>query len=190
MSLPDYREGDQTRPGNTIARVIDPTEMEVAAKINERDRSNIRIGQDADIRLDALPGYSFHGTVKTVSGMATKNFWEDEAGGKFDITIQLPSADPKLRAGFTAQLFIVGDVRKNVLYVPRQALFIKDGKRVAYVKNGNGFEPREVEVKSENESRAAIEGLESSAEVALVNPLAPRKAASASAAEPIGGSTR
>ena len=190
MLLPDYREGDQTRPGNTIARVIDPTEMEVAAKINERDRSNIRIGQDADIRLDALPGYSFHGTVKTVSGMATKNFWEDEAGGKFDITIQLPSADPKLRAGFTAQLFIVGDVRKNVLYVPRQALFIKDGKRVAYVKNGNGFEPREVEVKSENESRAAIEGLESSAEVALVNPLAPRKAASASAAEPIGGSTR
>ena len=188
--MSDYREGDQTRPGNTIAQVIDPTEMEVAAKINERDRSNIRIGQDVDIRLDALPGYSFHGTVKTLSGMATKNFWEDETAGKFDITIKLPAADPRLRAGFTTQLFIIGEVRKNVLYVPRQALFIKDGKRVAYVKNGNGFEPREVEVKSENESRAAIEGLKPSAEVALVNPLAPRKVASTSAAEPIGGSTR
>jgi len=128
--------------------------------------------------------------VKTLSGMATKNFWEDETAGKFDITIQLPATDPRLRAGFTTQLFIIGEVRKNVLYVPRQALFIKDGKRVAYVKNGNGFEPREVEVKSENESRAAIEGLKPSAEVALVNPLAPRKVASTSAAEPIGGSTR
>jgi HlyD family secretion protein len=190
MSLPDYREGDQTQPGNTIARVIDPTEMEISAKINERDRSNIRIGQDADIRLDALPGYSFHGTVKTVSGMAMKNFWEDESGGKFDITIQLPNADPRLRAGFTVQLLIVGDVRKNVLYVPRQALFIKDGKRVAYVKNGNGFEPREVEVKVENESRAAIEGLKPLTEVALVNPLAPRKVANPGTAEPISGGTR
>jgi HlyD family secretion protein len=191
MSLPDYREGDQTQPGSTVAQVIDPTEMEVAAKINERDRSNIKIGQDTDIQLDALPGYSFHGTVKTVSGMATKsNFWEDQSGGKFDITIQIPGADPSLRAGFTAQLFIVGDVRKNVLYVPRQALFIKDGKRVAYVKTAAGFEPREVQVKSENESRAAIEGLKPEAEVALVNPLAPRKVARTSTAEPMGGGTR
>src|SRR2546430_17531862 len=103
MSLPDYREGDQTRPGNTIARVIDPTEMEVAAKINERDRSNIRIRQDADIRLDALPGYSFHGTVKTVSRIATKHFWEDEAGGKVGSTIPLPNRDPKDRAGCMSQ---------------------------------------------------------------------------------------
>jgi hypothetical protein len=164
--------------------------MEVSAKINERDRSNIKIGQDVDIRLDALPGYSFHGAVKTVSGMAMKNFWEDQSGGKFDITVQIPGADPKLRAGFTAQLFIVGDVRKDVLYVPRQALFIKDGKRVAYVRNVNGFEPREVEVKAENESRAAIEGLKPSTEVALINPLVPRKVASPGTAEPISGGAR
>ncbi len=29
MSVPDYREGDQTNPGNTIARVLDPADMEV-----------------------------------------------------------------------------------------------------------------------------------------------------------------
>jgi hypothetical protein len=95
-----------------------------------------------------------------------------------------------LRAGFTAQLFIVGDVRKDVLYVPRQALFIKDGKRVAYVRNATGFEPREVEVKAENESRAAIEGLKPSTEVALINPLVPRKVASPGTAEPISGGAR
>ena len=29
----------------------------------------------------------------------------------------------------------VGDSKKNVLYIPRQALFMKDGKRIVYVKS-------------------------------------------------------
>ena len=52
---------------------------------------------------------------------------------------------------------------------------MKDGKRVAYVKNGRGFEPREVKIQCENESRAAITGLNVDDQVALLDPTAPRK---------------
>lgn len=191
MSLPDYREGDQTQPGNNIARVIDPAEMEASAKVNERDRSNIAIGQAAEIQLDALPGHIFRGTVKSVSGMAMKNFWEDETGGRFEVSIQLPSSAPQLRAGFTAQIVILGDVKKNAVYVPRQALFLKDGKRVAYMKQGSAFEAREVKIQAETESRAAIEGLKPGATVALLDPSLPRKLTEAAATEPsIAGGTR
>ena len=62
-----------------------------------------------------------------------------------------------------------------MLYVPRQALFLKDNKRVAFVKNGNSFDPREVKIQAENESRAAIEGLAQGTSIALVDPTAPRK---------------
>ena len=188
MSVPDYREGDQTNPGATIARVLDPADMEVSTKLNGRDRSNVKVGQAAEIELDALPGSSFAGTVKTVGGMAARNFWEDEQGGHFEVTVQLPGSDPRLRAGFTVHLVIAGDARKDVLYVPRQAVFMNDNKRVVYVRRGSVFEAREVKVTTETESRAAVDGLSAGTEIALINPTVPRKSFAASSNQPsLGG---
>lgn len=190
MTLPDYREGDQVQPGSGIAEVIDSREMEIISKINEHDRSNIKTGQSAEVEFNALPGHVFHGTVKTVGGMSMRQFWEADPGGKFDVSIQLSNADSRLRPGLTAQIVILGEEKKNVLYVPRQALFLKDGKRVVYVKKSNGFEQREVKIQSEGESRTAIEGLNAGTEVALIDPTAPRKAGNSSASSPsIGGGT-
>jgi HlyD family secretion protein len=190
MTLPDYREGDQVQPGSGIAQVIDSGEMEIISKINEHDRSNIKTGQSAEVEFDALPGHVFRGTVKTVGGMSMRQFWEAGLGGKFDVSIQLSNADSRLRPGLTAQIVILGEEKKNVLYVPRQALFLKDGKRVVYVKKGNGFEQREVKIQSEGESRTAIEGLNAGIEVALIDPTAPRKAGNSGASSPsIGGGT-
>lgn len=190
MSVPDYREGDQTNPGATIARVLDPADMEVSTKLNGRDRSNVKVGQAAEIELDALPGSSFAGTVKTVGGMAARNFWEDEQGGHFEVTVQLPGSDPRLRAGFTVHLVIAGDARKDVLYVPRQAVFMNDNKRVVYVRRGSVFEAREVKVTTETESRAAVDGLSAGTEIALINPTVPRKSFAASSNQPsLGGGT-
>jgi hypothetical protein len=190
MSAPDYHEGDQTNPGSAIAKVIDPTDMEVTAKIAERDRGNVKVGQTVNLQFDALPGSSLGGIVKTIGAMAARSFWEDETGGMFEITVQVPGSDPRLRAGFTVQVVVVGDVQKDVLYLPRQALFMNDAKRVVYVRNGDGFDAREVKVEAETESRAAISGLSDGAEVALVNPTAPRTAAGTSSSGPVGGGAK
>jgi multidrug resistance efflux pump len=175
MTLPEYREGDQVQPGSGVAEIIDSREMEISAKINEHERNNIQVGQSVNIKFDALPDRVFRGAVKIVGGMSLRTFWESNAGGKFDVTVQLPDSDSRLRPGLTAQIVILGDDKKNVLYIPRLALFLKDGKRIVYVKNGAGFEPREVKIQSEDESRAAIEGLTAGAEVALIDPTAPLK---------------
>jgi HlyD family secretion protein len=192
MSVPDYHEGDQTNPGANIARVLDPANMEVSTKLNERVRSNVKVGQAAAIELDALPGSSFYGKVKTVGGMAARNFWEDEQGGHFEVTVQLPPGlDPRLRAGFTVHLVIAGEARKDVLYVPLQAVFMNDNKRVVYVKNGRVFEARDVKVTIETESRAAVDGLSAGTEIALVNPTAARKFSAGSSDQPgMGGGPR
>ena len=187
MTLPEYREGDQAEPGSGIAQVIDTTEMELVAKVGELDRSNISVGQPVDVELDALPAHIFHGTVKTVGGMSTRQFWDDNTGGKFDVAIQIAGADSRLHPGFTAHVTIVGGQQKDVLYVPRQALFLKDGKRVVYARNGTGFEPREVKIRSENESRAAVEGLNVGMEVALADPTIPTRAGSSRQAAVVGG---
>jgi HlyD family secretion protein len=187
MTLPDYRAGDKVEPGSPVAQVIDPHKMELVGKIGERDRTNIRVGQPVEVQFDSHPGRTFHGTVKTVGGMSVTQFWEVGSGGRFDVAVQLLDEDPSLRPGLTAQIVIIGDKKTNVLTLPSQALLMKDGKRVVYVKKNTGFEQQEIKVLGENESHAAIEGLEAGDQVALLDPTAPRKADSMGTSPSIGG---
>ena len=187
MTVPDYRAGDQVPSGTAVAEVIDSSQMEMTSKIGEQERSNVKVGQSAEVEFDALPGRIFPGTVKTVGGMSTKQFWEANTQGKFDITFQLLAPDPQLRPGLTAEIVVLGEKRKNVVYVPRLALFMRDGKRVVYLKNGTGFEQREVKIQCETESRVAIEGVKTDEQVALLDPTAPRKA---SAESTLGGGAK
>ncbi len=170
MSLPDYREGDQVSPGSFVAQVLDTAEMEIQAKVNESDRAALRPGQSVEVRVDALPGQTLSGKVKTLAGMASSELWGGDTMRKFDISFQLERPDPRLRPGFTTHLIINGDQVKNVLYLPRQALFEKNGKPIVYVRNGDNFEEHEVKVKEITESSVAIAGLKEGTEVALVNP--------------------
>ena len=103
-----------------------------------------------------------------------KNFSAPDPDSKFDVFLQLPNPDSRLRPGLTAHIVVLGEQRKDVLSVPRQGLFMRDGKRVAYVQNGKDFEAREIRIQCESESRAVIEGLNAGAKVALVDPTAPR----------------
>jgi HlyD family secretion protein len=175
MSLPEYHEGDQVEPGRTVGQVIDPSSLELVAKVGELERDNIKLDQTVDLELDALPGDIFHGTVKTVGSSNTRMFWDDDSSTKFEVSVKLTGVDSRMRPGMTAQVSINGDTQKSVLYIPRQALFLKDGKRIVYVRNGDNFDPREVKVQAENESRAAVDGLGERTEIALIDPTAPRK---------------
>lgn len=181
MSLPDYHPGDQARPGSPIAQIVDPMEMNLVSHVSEWERSNVRAGEPVEVTFYAIPDKVFRGTVKNVAGMTAQFFFNSNTSGSFDVSIQLTDMDPRLRPGLTAQVLFIGDSQKNVLYLPRLALFMKDGKRIVYVKTGSGYEQREIKIQSENESRAAIQGLNEDTEVALIDPTVPRKAAPATA---------
>lgn len=187
MSLPEYREGDQVQPGQSVGQVIDPQSMELICRVGELERNIIKVGQAVDLELDAFPETRFHGTVKTVGGSNTHNFWEDSSSSKFEVAVTLSSTDPRMRPGLTAHVYIDGDPQKNVFYVPRQALFLKDNKRIVYVKNGSNFDPHEVKIQAQNESRAAIDGIPAGTQIALIDPTAPRKAAQNPSASPGAG---
>ena len=58
---------------------------------------------------------------------------------------------------------------------------------MVYVRNGSSFEPREVKIHGQNESRVALEGVAAGTEVAMVDPTAPRKSTNAGTEVPGGG---
>jgi hypothetical protein len=86
----------------------------------------------------------------------------------------------------TAQLLFLGDTKRDVFYLPRQAVFLKDGKHIVYLKSGTGYEQKEIEIKDETESRTVIKGLSDGTSIAMIDPTLPRKQQSAPAT-PGGG---
>jgi HlyD family secretion protein len=167
--MPDYRIGDSVFSGRPIADVIDTSRIEVSAKVPERDRANVASGEPVEVVVDALPNGKLRGSVRTVAGVAARQMWSADSMRKFDVTFDV-AGDPRIRPGVTAQIAIAGPSLENVLYIPRQAVFDASGKPTVYVKSGDGFEARDVRVRTWTESLAVVDNLEQGVEVALVNP--------------------
>lgn len=185
MNLPEYREGDLVYPGRFLAEVLDLEQMEVMAKVYESDRSNLNVGQMAEIRLDAQPGPPVQAKVKSIAGMASRNDFGPNAIGRFEVLFAFQNRGNDLRPGVSAEVLVRGNQLKDQLYLPTQCLFEKDGKQIVYVKRGDSFEPRETKVKFRTENRIAVD-LPEGTEVALVNPDEQKNQEKARSSGPIG----
>jgi hypothetical protein len=172
MSLPEYRVGDTTFSGRSILDVSATTDMEIKVKVSEEERPTLSVGQAATVHADALPGRPLKARITALSSLAGRSLFERVSGPlrQFDVTLRLDEVDPNLRAGTSVRVVIAGSEIRNVLTIPRQALFQRNGRPVVYVRAVDGFQPREVKVTARSESLVAIEGPSEGAEVALVNP--------------------
>ena len=170
MTLPEYREGDLVYPGRFLAEVLDVNQMEVVARVYESDRSNLNVGQTAEVRLDAKPEETFPAKVRAIAGMASRNDFGPNAIGRFEVSFAFLNRASEFRPGTSAQILVRGNQLKDQLYLPNHCLFDKDGQQVVYVKHGNTFDAAPAQIKFRTENRIAVENLPEGTEVALVNP--------------------
>ncbi|OLC83992.1 MAG: hypothetical protein AUH72_03085 [Acidobacteria bacterium 13_1_40CM_4_65_8] len=169
--MPDYRVGDAAFAGQSIADLIDSSHIEATAKLPEQDRANVAPGQPVEVAVDALPDAPLRGTVRTVSGVASRGIF-DAGTRQFDIAFDL-GGHPSVRPGVSAAIAISGQAYDNVLYIPRTAVFDVSGKPTVYVRSGGGFDAQEIRVRAWTDTVAVVENIDRAAEVALVNPNAP-----------------
>lgn len=189
QALPDYREGDSVWAGRPVMDVIEAGRMELRAKVDENDRSNLVEGQEAQVTVDALPGQTFTARVGALAALAQRASFFEAASvtRQFDVTFQFATPDPRLKAGSSAKVEIDGREIPDALHVPRQAVFERNGKNHVFLKVGDRFEQREVRITQKTESRLAIEGLDEGAEIALVDPTVTPATAPAVAGSPMPG---
>ncbi len=187
MVLPEYREGDSVWPGRPVVDVIESGRMEVRAKVDETDCSNLTSGEPASVFVDTLPGETFKATVGALSELASRASFFEAASitRQFDITFQFEHPDGRLKAGSSARVVIDDKEIPDALHLPRQAVFEKNGKTHVFVKVGDRFEQRPVKVAQRTESRVAIEGLAEGTEVALVDPAGVTRASTATSSAPM-----
>jgi HlyD family secretion protein len=131
--------GIQNAEGSTLMTLADMSVITAEIKVDETDIVNLRLGQSADVTVDALPGRTFKGHVTEVgdqallrtTGIATSQSTtgtEEAKDFKVVVTLdQLPSEDlAELRPGLSTTAKITTAVRPNALTIPIQALVQRD----------------------------------------------------------------
>ncbi len=101
------QEGDEVRPGMQIMKIVDTSSMQLEAKVSQADATHFRVGQTAEVGLDAFPGLKFKGKVYSIGALATKGMWEQYYIRNIPLNITIDGAgDPRLIPDLSAWAFI------------------------------------------------------------------------------------
>jgi len=110
-----YELGELTRPGATLVRLVDLTEVTATFYLPNAELGAVRTGQNARVEADAFPGHSLQGTVITVSAEAEftpRNIQTrtDRDRLVYAIEVRVPNHDPRalLRPGMPVQVTLLG----------------------------------------------------------------------------------
>ncbi|MCX6832816.1 MAG: efflux RND transporter periplasmic adaptor subunit [candidate division Zixibacteria bacterium] len=128
--------GTMNNAGTVIMTVADLSAIEVEVNVDETDIARVRVGQDTKIELDALPDTSFKGVVTEV-GNAAQNTGTSGVTN-FTVKILLLEKVEGIKPGMTATVDITTDKRKDVLYVPIQAVVMRPDKSDSLKKAAGG----------------------------------------------------
>ena len=150
--------GTATFGGGTILmRIADLSHMMVRAKINEVSIPRVKIGQDVEIRLDALPGQTFQGRVLSIAAQGLK----ENNIVTYEVSIQIQNANRTLKPMLTANIDILTQKLENVLIVPLEVLRVEKGDDMVDVLVDGQSKPRKVRVSLRTDTEAVItKGLE------------------------------
>ncbi len=123
--------------GSFLMTLSDMSVVTAEVKVDETDIVNVKIGQDADVTIDAVPGKAFKGRVTEIgsqavlrsSGLATTQSTTSTQEAKdFKVVVTLEKPPDNLRPGLSTTAKIKTAEKKNVLAIPIQALAVRTRK--------------------------------------------------------------
>jgi RND family efflux transporter MFP subunit len=155
-NAPEWKEGDRAWPGAAIAELPDMSTLRMSARVEEIDRGRLQPGQEAVVRVEAIPEREFRAKVERISPMAKPDFSTWPPARTFDVELQMEATDPRMRPGMTASARIAVERLPNAVIVPAEAVFQKAGRTVVYVLRGSKFEEQEILVTRRNTSQVAV----------------------------------
>jgi len=126
--------GIQNAQGSTLMTLADMSVITAEVKVDETDIVNVRLGQPAEITIDAIPKKIFHGTVSQIgdnaivrsSGVSTsQQATASEEAKDFKVVVTLSDAPQDLRPGLSTTAKITTATRSNALSIPIQALTMR-----------------------------------------------------------------
>jgi len=128
--------GTQQMAGTELLRVANLNNMEVEVDVNENDIVKIKIGDEANVEVDAYLKKKFRGVVTSISNSASTTLTSDQVTN-FKVKVRIlkesyqdllegkPNTYSPFRPGMTATVDIITKTKTNVLAVPISSVVVK-----------------------------------------------------------------
>ena len=110
--------GGAATPAQSLFTLIDTASVDLPVQIDETEIAQVKVGQSAEVTLDAIDGQTFRGRVISVSPGATVQ----NNIAVFDATVRLLNPDGVLRPGMSAEADIISQDVPDALLIPKKAV--------------------------------------------------------------------
>jgi len=126
--------------GTEVMRVADLSKMQAVIDVNENDVPNVKVGDKANVKIDAYGDRKFKGIVAQIgnTGKTTGSGTQEEVTN-FEVKINLDRDNVLLRPGLSCTADIETNMVKDAVAVPMQAVTIRSGE--------SNLSPEEIEKK-------------------------------------------
>jgi Cu(I)/Ag(I) efflux system membrane fusion protein len=142
--------GSSVTPDIDLYTIVDTSQVTVEADVFAYEITNIRVGDSAQVFLQALPGKVFAGRVGYIAPQV------DASSPTYKVRLEMVNPGLALKPDMYAEVeFTVEEPPR--LTVPAEAVLDAGERKVVYVDRGNGFfEPRQVQTGARNSDRVEI----------------------------------
>src|SRR5437868_4749672 len=129
--------GIQNSNGSFLMTLSDMSVVTAEVKVDETDIVMVKMGQEAEVTIDAVPGKVFKGKVTEIgsqavlrtSGLATTQSTASNQEAKdFKVVVTISNPPENVRPGLSTSAKIRTAEKKNVLAIPIQALAVRTRK--------------------------------------------------------------
>jgi len=126
--------GIQNSPGSTLMTIADTSVITAEVKVDETDIVNVKLGQLAEVSIDAIPKERFKGVVTEIgnnavlrsTGVSTAQSTSSSQEAKdFKVVVTIENPPANLLPGLSATARITTASRSHALAIPIQALTIR-----------------------------------------------------------------
>ena len=167
-------EGQEVRERQELIHL--PTAKTFMAEVNIHEASlkKIYTGLPVRLKVDALPGKDFTGSVHKIAPLPdARSMFMNPDLKVYKTEILIDGDSDVLRTGMTCQVEIVVEQHDTALYVPVQCVVRVGGKPTVFVRNGEKTTPQLVEIGLDNNRYVRIiSGAKEGDKVMMTPPLA------------------
>lgn len=142
VTVQNAKRGEIAGAGSSLVSVISDSEYEIEANVPEADIAKIKIGDSAEVTLDAYGSDVFFNAKiakidpaeTVIDGVAT-----------YKTTLQFDQNDARIKSGMTANTDISGEKRENVLHISGRAITGKGAGKTVKLMEGDSTREAAVE---------------------------------------------
>lgn len=120
--------GTMNNPGTALMTISDMNVVEAVMEVDETDIPSVKVGQTAEVRIDAYGDKKLEGVVTEVASSPIQSPGQsvEAAAVNFEVRIQLKDPPEGIRPGFSCAADILTGTAAGVITVPIQALVVRD----------------------------------------------------------------